>query len=515
MQYPHPCDLNTASAVLFDVVVLAGGEAKRMSPLCDAKPKPLLPLCNRPLIWYTIKPLVTAGCKKIYICAHDDTMPILQHYLSTAQDFENVVFHFVRVPMYLEDDTPTDTADALRCFQEFRKGENPTTIGEKQAKGLLRDVMVLSCDIILANVDLQPFVSNFYQSFASASTLLMRAPKKEERKEAHYSADDACFVALENESKGDSSTDPVAPDITHERLHLHSVDTSEISLDLTCGFLARRPNLTMSKSMLDVHVYLLRSWVVDYVVAHKELRNIREEVIAELAFSQHWSVSDHGTEDPSTKLNYKIPSHWLLAVNSTRSVAALNSMQASQPASWDENRCFATIYSHHPLHRIVRVNSKERYKTISEEIVVGLLQPVSLVTSPLSAMVIRQLKQETEDTVRGAGPLKAKGTALLSVPPADAKIGRSVVGRNVKIGKGCNIRQCVLMDNVEIGDGCTLKDTVVCAGVQIAAKEEVGPRPGATVEVIAASALAVDESESNISQGGDADEDVDQLGAWE
>jgi len=45
----------------FQAVILAGGRGSRMYPLTENIPKALLPVANRPLIWYPVKYLETAG----------------------------------------------------------------------------------------------------------------------------------------------------------------------------------------------------------------------------------------------------------------------------------------------------------------------------------------------------------------------------------------------------------------------------------------------------------------------
>lgn len=48
-------------------VILAGGRGSRLSPLTDSVPKPLLPVCNRPIIQYQIDSLRRVGVRNIYI----------------------------------------------------------------------------------------------------------------------------------------------------------------------------------------------------------------------------------------------------------------------------------------------------------------------------------------------------------------------------------------------------------------------------------------------------------------
>ncbi|MBN2866815.1 MAG: nucleotidyltransferase family protein [Thiotrichales bacterium] len=48
-------------------MILAAGRGKRLRPLTDSVPKPLVPLCGKPLIEYHIEKLATAGVQEIVI----------------------------------------------------------------------------------------------------------------------------------------------------------------------------------------------------------------------------------------------------------------------------------------------------------------------------------------------------------------------------------------------------------------------------------------------------------------
>lgn len=57
--------LKTLIAMEFHPVILAGGRGSRMFPLCEECPKALLPVGNRPLIWYPVQLLEKHGFEGI------------------------------------------------------------------------------------------------------------------------------------------------------------------------------------------------------------------------------------------------------------------------------------------------------------------------------------------------------------------------------------------------------------------------------------------------------------------
>lgn len=61
-------DLEKIKSVLpLECMIMAGGRGKRLSPLTDTIPKPMLPLGGKPIIEHNIDRLISFGIKKIYI----------------------------------------------------------------------------------------------------------------------------------------------------------------------------------------------------------------------------------------------------------------------------------------------------------------------------------------------------------------------------------------------------------------------------------------------------------------
>lgn len=57
----------TKSQLPLECMIMAGGRGKRLSPLTDNVPKPMLPLGNKPIIEHNIDRLISFGIRKIYI----------------------------------------------------------------------------------------------------------------------------------------------------------------------------------------------------------------------------------------------------------------------------------------------------------------------------------------------------------------------------------------------------------------------------------------------------------------
>ncbi len=57
----------TKSMIPVECMIMAGGRGKRLSPLTDTIPKPMLPLGDKPIIEHNIDRLISYGVKKFYI----------------------------------------------------------------------------------------------------------------------------------------------------------------------------------------------------------------------------------------------------------------------------------------------------------------------------------------------------------------------------------------------------------------------------------------------------------------
>lgn len=80
-------------------IILAGGRGKRLRPITDYVPKPLVPIKNIPIIDWQIKYLKKFGIKEIIICTGYKT-EMIQHFLAVKDNFGiNIKFSIEKVPL--------------------------------------------------------------------------------------------------------------------------------------------------------------------------------------------------------------------------------------------------------------------------------------------------------------------------------------------------------------------------------------------------------------------------------
>jgi len=92
-------------------VVMAGGEGSRLRPLTVNRPKPLVPICNRPIMHYIVELLKQHGCKKIISTLHYMADEIVA-YFGDGSD------HGVQM-IYSMEDQPMGTAGSVKMCQKY------------------------------------------------------------------------------------------------------------------------------------------------------------------------------------------------------------------------------------------------------------------------------------------------------------------------------------------------------------------------------------------------------------
>ena len=70
-------------------MILAAGYGTRLRPLTYAVPKPMVPICNRPLLGYAVERFLSIGVKEIVVNLHH--LPeVIERYLPAAMSDEEL-----------------------------------------------------------------------------------------------------------------------------------------------------------------------------------------------------------------------------------------------------------------------------------------------------------------------------------------------------------------------------------------------------------------------------------------
>lgn len=131
----------TSTIIPVDAILMAGGEGKRLRPLTENTPKPLLMVGSKPIIEYNVDRLVRVGVKNIYLSINY----LGEQLESYFGDGTSKSIHI----QYVKENKPLGTIGSILLVDNFKHD----------------DIIVMNSDL-LTNIDFADFYKLFKESSA-------------------------------------------------------------------------------------------------------------------------------------------------------------------------------------------------------------------------------------------------------------------------------------------------------------------------------------------------------------
>ncbi|XP_027979287.1 translation initiation factor eIF-2B subunit gamma [Eumetopias jubatus] len=408
----------------FQAVVMAVGGGSRMTDLTSSIPKPLLPVGNKPLIWYPLNLLERVGFEEVIVITTRDVQKAL-----SAEFKMKMKLDIVCIP----DEADKGTADSLRQIHPKLK----------------TDVLVLSCDLI-TDVALHEVVDLFRAHDASLAMLMRRGQDGLEQ-----------VPGQKVGKKPVEQRDFIGVDSTGKRL-LFMANEADLDEELVIkgSILQKHPRIHFHTGLVDAHLYCLKKYVVDFLMENKSITSVRSELIPYLIRKQFSSASsqqgqEEKEEDLKKKERKSLDIFSFIKEGNTLTFAPYDACwnicrgDRWEDLSKSQVRCYVHIMKEGLCSRVSTLGLYMEANRQVPKLLSVLCPEESLIHS--SAQIVSKHLIGVECLI---GPDTQVGEK--------SSIKHSVIGSSCVIRNRVTITSCLLMNSVTVEEGSNIQGSVIC-----------------------------------------------------
>ncbi|TDH05731.1 hypothetical protein EPR50_G00125400 [Perca flavescens] len=434
-------------------VLMAAGGGSRMTDLTYNTPKPMLPVGNKPLMWYPLNLLERVGFEEVIVITTKEVQKMM-----VADPKMKIDVKMKLDVVCIQEDGDMGTADALRHIQQKIK----------------TDVLVVSCDLI-TDVALHEVVDLFRAHNATLAMLMSNAHEFTEtvpgQKGKKKTAEQRDFVGVDQSGK--------------RLLFMANEADLEDGLSIRKSIMRTHPRMHIKTGLVDAHLYCLKKAVVDFLADNKSISSIRGELVPYLVRKQFSKTTNSpkikdDAENQNQKTNDGSTNHELLISSRDESLLQL----AQERSCWNDHRGdMSEAYHGGKLRCYVHIIDQGlccRVNTLAAYIEANRLAP-KLFEEPAvhPSAGISERCQMGSDSIIGALCQVADKTSIKrstlgnsTTVKEKVKVTNSIIMHGVTIEEGCNIQGSVICSNAVIGRGADLKYCLVGNGQRIEPEAE-------------------------------------------
>ncbi|ORZ38414.1 nucleotide-diphospho-sugar transferase [Catenaria anguillulae PL171] len=416
---------------ILQAVVVADSFDQRFMPLTADQPRCLLPLCNVPLIEYTLELLAVANVQEVFIvcCAHSDT---IKQYLAASQ--------------WTDQSTSPIKVHVIVSRSSMSMGD---VLRELDTKSLIKSDFILVNADVVSNLKLEPVLALHKERRAKDKNAIMTMVLKDGGSAFHAARGPHAMFCLDpNSSK------------CLQYLPLDRPDSHEVSLNPEV--IAEHHDLVIRNDLIDCGIDICSIEVLALFSENFDYQDIRSDFVRGILESDLFVKSIY---------SHVIRDEYAVRVRNTQLYdrVSLDVMRRwTYPLVPDANALGSTIDP---------TNFSHSRGNVYREKPVYLSRTTSLVNN----------------VVLGRNSTVGQGTVLANcVIGRDCKIGKNVRLSNTYLWDGCIIGDGVTAEYAIFAQGVTIKDGVAVGRGVIVGRDAV---VGGGVQLQPFTRIAIDEDQ--------------------
>jgi len=430
----------------FQVIILAGGNARKLKPLTDNIPKTLLSVANRKLLTYQLEFIARMGFKEVIVIASNVHEQKILQFLGVFKE-ENpnhIISTDLKVNIEVVEDYISSAGSLLKVKDKIQ-----------------RDVIVMTGDIIVEDDGFLHHMADKHRARDAAVTVLGYYEKKDETED-------------KKKKEIPSSVDYIGVDQKTDRLLMlvSSTDLEGEFLKVKKSLLTKFPNFSLHTKVKDAHLYIFSRWTFEVLEQHKDtIQSIKSQFVPFLTRCQYRPKLVEGITIPS-----------FLTTSSKSNTFTVAQMSASTYEKDDKVKCLLYILSEETY--CTRAVDLASFMEANREISTGSrwYKPFELESKGKHRNFIGATATINVKTQIPAGSIVGEYTkigATVGVKKSmigchsnlsdSSKILNSVILSHVTIEENAKIQNSIIGDNCCIEENADITDCVIGSGNKIAA----------------------------------------------